>query len=132
MTVCREPLPHLTFDVELLGDCDRIVNQLCLKLAGDVGDWSGPVHQEELTQHTGLPASLLNDKKDPSTDNMTQAEDSTKDENKTKIGEPSMNNDNSEGPTEEKYGSDDEDEWKVKSLADHIPDGQFLFLPPSR
>ena len=25
----REPLNHLTFDVELLGDCDVIVRQLC-------------------------------------------------------------------------------------------------------
>ena len=25
----REPLPHLTPDVELLGDCDGIVNQIC-------------------------------------------------------------------------------------------------------
>jgi NAD+-dependent protein deacetylase sirtuin 1 len=25
----REPLPHLSFDCELLGDCDVIVNQLC-------------------------------------------------------------------------------------------------------
>lgn len=25
----REPLRHMVFDVELLGDCDIIVNQLC-------------------------------------------------------------------------------------------------------
>ena len=25
----RERLSHLTFDVELLGDCDTIINQLC-------------------------------------------------------------------------------------------------------
>ena len=25
----REPLRHMVFDVELLGDCDVIVNQLC-------------------------------------------------------------------------------------------------------
>ncbi|XP_043111835.1 NAD-dependent protein deacetylase sirtuin-1 [Puntigrus tetrazona] len=31
----REPLPHLNFDVELLGDCDVIVNELCHRLAGD-------------------------------------------------------------------------------------------------
>ena len=33
----REPLRHMTFDVELLGDCDVIINELCLRL-GD--DWS--------------------------------------------------------------------------------------------
>ncbi|XP_076830029.1 NAD-dependent protein deacetylase sirtuin-1 isoform X2 [Brachyhypopomus gauderio] len=31
----REPLPHLNFDVELLGDCDVIVNELCHQLGGD-------------------------------------------------------------------------------------------------
>ncbi|XP_071769363.2 NAD-dependent protein deacetylase sirtuin-1 [Centroberyx gerrardi] len=31
----REQLPHLNFDVELLGDCDVIVNELCHRLAGD-------------------------------------------------------------------------------------------------
>lgn len=30
----RESLKHLTFDVELLGDCDVIVNELCHRLAG--------------------------------------------------------------------------------------------------
>lgn len=30
----REPLPHLNFDVELLGDCDVIVNELCHRLGG--------------------------------------------------------------------------------------------------
>lgn len=28
----REPLPHMTFDVELLGDCDVIVQELCHRL----------------------------------------------------------------------------------------------------
>uniref|UniRef100_A0A1A7XV09 protein acetyllysine N-acetyltransferase n=1 Tax=Iconisemion striatum TaxID=60296 RepID=A0A1A7XV09_9TELE len=31
----REPLPHLNFDVELLGDCDGIINELCHRLSGD-------------------------------------------------------------------------------------------------
>ncbi|XP_035461320.1 NAD-dependent protein deacetylase sirtuin-1 [Scophthalmus maximus] len=31
----REQLPHLNFDVELLGDCDVIVNELCHRLRGD-------------------------------------------------------------------------------------------------
>jgi len=30
----REPLRHLNFDVELLGDCDIIVNELCHRLGG--------------------------------------------------------------------------------------------------
>lgn len=31
----REPLLHMNFDVELLGDCDVIVNELCHRLGGD-------------------------------------------------------------------------------------------------
>lgn len=27
----REPLSHLTPDVELLGDCDGIINEICLR-----------------------------------------------------------------------------------------------------
>ncbi|XP_075469123.1 NAD-dependent protein deacetylase sirtuin-1 isoform X2 [Ascaphus truei] len=30
----REPLPHLHFDIELLGDCDVIINELCQRLNG--------------------------------------------------------------------------------------------------
>ncbi|XP_075698804.1 NAD-dependent protein deacetylase sirtuin-1 [Rhinoderma darwinii] len=30
----REPLPHLHFDIELLGDCDVIINELCQRLGG--------------------------------------------------------------------------------------------------
>ena len=34
----REPLNHLTFDVELLGDCDAIVAELCERMGGN---WMG-------------------------------------------------------------------------------------------
>uniref|UniRef100_A0A8C5PP56 protein acetyllysine N-acetyltransferase n=3 Tax=Leptobrachium leishanense TaxID=445787 RepID=A0A8C5PP56_9ANUR len=30
----REPLPHLHFDIELLGDCDVVINELCQRLDG--------------------------------------------------------------------------------------------------
>ena len=30
----REPLRHVTFDVELLGDCDVIISELCQRLGG--------------------------------------------------------------------------------------------------
>merc|ERR1712012_1544333 len=50
----REPLPHCTFDVELLGDCDTIVNQICL---GE--GWEKPVHGPKLQQKTGLPDAYV-------------------------------------------------------------------------
>ena len=40
----REPLPHLTPDVELLGDCDGIVDQIC-RILGE--GWEEPVHRED-------------------------------------------------------------------------------------
>ena len=43
----REPLNHLTPDVELLGDCDGIINQICLKLGQG---WEEPVHGPELAE----------------------------------------------------------------------------------
>lgn len=44
----RERLPHLTPDVELLGDCDGIVDQIC-RMLGE--GWEEPLHrQEELTE----------------------------------------------------------------------------------
>jgi len=52
----REPLPHCTFDVELLGDCDTIVNQICLMLGEG---WEKPVHGPKLQQKTGLPDAYV-------------------------------------------------------------------------
>ena len=58
----REPLRHLTFDVELLGDCDVIIKELCLRL-GD--DWSASctshepareVRRDEMSTHTPTPS----------------------------------------------------------------------------
>jgi len=48
----RERLSHITFDVELLGDCDTIINQLCHMLDGD---WSSPIHRPPLVQTQTLP-----------------------------------------------------------------------------
>ncbi|XP_026851349.2 NAD-dependent protein deacetylase sirtuin-1 isoform X2 [Electrophorus electricus] len=52
----REPLPHLNFDVELLGDCDVIVNELCHLLGGDFEQLcynSSPL--SEITEKPPLP-----------------------------------------------------------------------------
>merc|ERR1712029_149921 len=47
----REPLPHLTPDVELLGDCDGIVNQICSMLGEG---WEDPVHSDPLVEISEL------------------------------------------------------------------------------
>lgn len=43
----REPLKHLTFDVELLGDCDVIIAELCRRLGPDwlKGIGLSPIHK---------------------------------------------------------------------------------------
>merc|ERR1719154_963895 len=43
----REPLPHCTFDVELLGEW-----------------WDSPVHRDRLEQHVGLPQELVKSKEE--------------------------------------------------------------------
>lgn len=52
----REQLPHLNFDVELLGDCDVIVNELCHRLAGDFEQLC--YNTERLTETTEKPPRL--------------------------------------------------------------------------
>ena len=158
--VCREPLPHLTFDVELLGDCDRIVNQLCLMLAED--SWATPVHSPLLSQHTGMPVIPSNTKDDSpenvkdngKLENITKEQEGALEkvsddkscelENNTNeysvqgvemTTEPSTSKNNYDNEENQNRGEDSDDEgeeWKVKSLSDYIPAGQFLYLPPSR
>lgn len=157
----REPLPHLTFDAELLGDCDRIVNQICLMLADD--SWAPPVHSPLLSQHTGMPI-LPSSSKDKTSDNFkdneklisTQEKEEynrkvTDEDNnmncKTKHVEnefsvhgdyltceprTSKNNDENNENQNKGVSDEEEEEWKERSLSDYIPEGQFLFLPPSR
>ena len=47
----REPLSHLTPDVELLGDCDGIINQICSMLGEE---WKEPVHTTTLSESQEL------------------------------------------------------------------------------
>ena len=148
MIVPREPLPHLTFDVELLGDCDRIVNQLCLLLGGDT--WTPPIHRPLLAQHTGRPlpshqqgdaapcaeegrgpgsgSEVVSNSVDGNVQNDNPAlVDNLTTENSTAEIDQDQAEDNQNNEV-----SDDKEDWKMKSLADQIPDGQFLYLPPSR
>merc|ERR1712025_40698 len=86
----REPLPHCNFDVELLGDCDSIINQICLMLGED---WSSPVHRPRLQQHTGLPpqyykAKEASSKQDEEKDDESQKKNTVIGEEKSDVGEP--------------------------------------------
>ncbi|XP_036402531.1 NAD-dependent protein deacetylase sirtuin-1 [Megalops cyprinoides] len=47
----REQLPHLNFDVELLGDCDVIINELCHRLGGEYKQLCyNPLRLTEITE----------------------------------------------------------------------------------
>ncbi|XP_069756926.1 NAD-dependent protein deacetylase sirtuin-1 isoform X2 [Narcine bancroftii] len=47
----REPLNHLNFDVELLGDCDVVINELFHRLGGEFEELCGnPVKLTEITE----------------------------------------------------------------------------------
>ncbi|CAL4150049.1 unnamed protein product, partial [Meganyctiphanes norvegica] len=55
----REPLRHLTFDVELLGDCDVIVKELCHRLGSSWSSLAGG-EPSTLTEIKELPPRPIN------------------------------------------------------------------------
>ncbi|XP_072414061.1 NAD-dependent protein deacetylase sirtuin-1 isoform X1 [Chiloscyllium punctatum] len=62
----REPLNHLNFDVELLGDCDVVINELFHRLGGEFEELcSNPI---KLTEITEKPPRLQKESKCPSFD----------------------------------------------------------------
>lgn len=93
----REQLPHLNFDVELLGDCDVIVNELCHRLGGDFEQLCyNTVRLNEITEKPprlpeqspseALPASSAaaqEDQKQHSTDSVTKPSEETESLNVT-------------------------------------------------
>ena len=120
--------------------------------------WQAPVHQPRLTQHTGLPASVQDQPSHQAENRPGQSGDSDQpgpgEENTesetppplpphppppaaehTEPTEPTENG--TENVEKEKCSStvaetDEVWEFKPKSLADFIPEGKFLYLPPSR
>eukprot|EP00092_Neocalanus_flemingeri_P035988 GFUD01039186.1.p1 GENE.GFUD01039186.1~~GFUD01039186.1.p1 ORF type:complete len:660 (-),score=191.77 GFUD01039186.1:211-2190(-) len=145
----REPLPHCTFDVELLGDCDSIINQLCLMLGEG---WASPVHRARLEQHMGLPVEYCKSREEAAGDTSKEEEDEQEGKSEEKVnsvekgdetnnlGEPSkpstdMSQEDTVIPEDATADSDTEFDDGLKpepSLAEFIQDDQFLFLPPAR
>ncbi|XP_030654379.1 NAD-dependent protein deacetylase sirtuin-1 isoform X1 [Nomascus leucogenys] len=85
----REPLPHLHFDVELLGDCDVIINELCHRLGGEYAKLccnpvklseiteKPPRTQKELAYLSELPPTPLHISEDSSSPERTSPPDSS-------------------------------------------------------
>ncbi|XP_023132837.2 NAD-dependent protein deacetylase sirtuin-1 isoform X2 [Amphiprion ocellaris] len=97
----REQLPHLNFDVELLGDCDVIVNELCHRLGGDFEQLCyNTVRLTEITEKPprlpeqppseALPASsdvAQEEQKQQSTDSVTTPSEETESLNVTETAD---------------------------------------------
>lgn len=69
----REPLPHLNFDVELLGDCDVIINELCHRLGGDFEQLC--YNSSRLSEIREKPPAPLPPPPEPLSAESTSAED---------------------------------------------------------
>ncbi|XP_050441297.1 NAD-dependent protein deacetylase sirtuin-1-like isoform X1 [Adelges cooleyi] len=71
----RERLPHMNFDVELLGDSDVIVDHLCRMLGSDWSDIYWCKEQQSETKSLNLPT--LSPKPNPATVEIVENEMST-------------------------------------------------------
>ena len=130
----RERLSHLSPDIELLGDCDGIINQLCLKYVFFLNlniihckfiirlgeGWEDPIHREGLTETTELlpkPEPIV----DATSDNLTETLPSTSNQQN-----PEKSNESVSANNENNDDDDDDDEalWKPKnksSLSNRLP-----------
>ncbi|XP_065559079.1 NAD-dependent protein deacetylase sirtuin-1-like [Artemia franciscana] len=128
----REPLRHMTFDVELLGDCDVIVNTLCHMLGED---WEELCQEEPLTEITQLPK----DSREKQAKELTVTETSTTELSLKSIAEVPLKSEGSssrktEVITEEinEVGFEEEDEDTYINVADLLPNGRYLYESPGR
>merc|ERR1719270_1799889 len=109
----REPLSHLTPDVELLGDCDGIINQICSMLGED---WEEPVHTTTLSESH----ELLPDESDDEDDEIVAASkpksENENTEQKVQNNQSTSDNSIGENPTDaSKNDNEKSDEAKESS-----------------
>jgi len=132
----REPLNHLTPDVELLGDCDGIVNQICLALGQG---WEEPVHKPlKLTQTQELEPL---DNSEPDIDHLLGTSICTAKQEQSGgslDGEPQPSTSKGIEPAmtmgeEERQRRLMAALWKPrKSIASQLKENSYYFKPPSR
>lgn len=123
----KEPLEHMDFDVELLGNCDQIIQELCLRLG------------ESWTKICEPMTSPLKELVGPESIEL-KLPAASETENKDAIDE-------SEQKSNEDQDGDDEDDWDDVEVLDddnpsdksfhervdvEIPDNSFVFLKPNR
>jgi NAD-dependent deacetylase sirtuin 1 len=152
----REPLPHLTPDVELLGDCDGIINQICHMLGQG---WEDPVHSDPLveiseltpkTESTSTTMTLKTEEnkttaagsepatpsKEATSGQVTSGEEATS--GQVTSGEEAATSAGSEAASSKPSSLSNEDLAKMyqpktrPSLAQRLKSNEFLFTSPNR
>lgn len=119
----KEPLDHMGFDIELLGDCDHIIQELCLRL-GDGWTKLCESHTVPLTQLSG-----------PSVINLVPTETQViETENKEAISESDQNSNDDEWEDVEilEDSSSDSDAYLNEKADVKLPESSFVFLKPNR
>jgi NAD-dependent deacetylase sirtuin 1 len=153
----REPLNHLNFDVELLGDCDRIVEEICNRL-GD--SWSGlcksstflnqisempppptpPLSDSEASEPIGPDRPSGSHRDEACTSTSSTTADIPLNNKVTTTG--TLNNrrlicahvDSSGAGSSAQDRAESSSKWAPKktSVADRLPDDSYLFVAPNR
>jgi len=120
----REPLPHLTPDVELLGDCDGIVNQICSMLGEG---WEDPVHRETLHESVdAVPKEEKLKEAEKPVENSPEEKSSTETEEK---------NENVPLPTSSPSNEELAKMWQPKtrqSIAQRLKPNEYFYVEPNR
>merc|ERR1711962_1601487 len=148
----REPLPHLTPDVELLGDCDGIINQICHMLGQG---WEDPVHSDplveisELTPKTESTSTTMTLKTEENNTTAAGSEPTTPSKQEATSGQDEVTSGQvtsgeeavsagSEATSSKPSSLSNEDLAKMyqpktrPSLAQRLKPNEFLFTSPNR
>merc|ERR1719461_2363498 len=136
----REPLPHLTPDVELLGDCDGIINQICHMLGQG---WEDPVHSDplveisELTPKTESTSTTMTLKTEENNTTAAGSDPTTPSKQEATSGQEAVSA-GSEATSSKPSSLSNEDLAKMyqpktrPSLAQRLKPNEFLFTSPNR
>ncbi|XP_064092637.1 NAD-dependent deacetylase sir2D-like isoform X2 [Macrobrachium nipponense] len=114
----REPLRHLTFDVELLGDCDVIINELCHRMGNG---WKDLCIQDSMTEIRELPPRPL----PPLSINSADGDDTN-----SSVGTPLIAPQHAPHPRDESDIEALRACWAPKireTVASRLPDNMFLY-----
>ena len=119
----REPLDHMNFDVELLGDCDVIVEEIANRLGGN---WSNICHSRQFLKEIPFSSLQTNESSEATPDRCSM------DDSMSCSPSSSSMTDESTPPPDTSSSDNLSSSLRRKSLADGIPEDSYFFIPPSR